>query len=224
MLSNEEAAYISASKDGIDLHKYLSSKEVSQIRQLSLQYPSEINTKIPNSNSSSDKKSNKKVKQQTFVPNYETEFYDEANLNNKAYPHIYVIENTLRKIILKKFSNNSKWWKEEIVPKDVIEYAEKIRTAESKHPWMPKRGKHQVYYLGLEELYKILNKHWDKSFAWIGNREEFRVWINELIPIRNMVAHNSPLSKQDILTTQEKARYITNLINTQSKKVGEDLN
>lgn len=216
LVDNEEAAYICASEDGVDLYKYLSKEDVQRIRALSSQHnkPTTNNPSI-RVNKTSNKK---KIKSPQFIPPYENEFIDEANLNNKAYPHIYVIENTLRKVILSAFGDNNTWWNENIVPKEVIDYAEKIRQAESKHPWMPKRGKHAIHYVGLEELKKIINKNWNPHFEWIGEAEKFRLWVDELIPIRNMIAHNCPITKPDLQLTETKARFLITLVNNQNKK------
>lgn len=213
MLSDEEAAYICASEDGVDLHKFLEKQNVDKIRDLSLVYSrQEISPKISTHKLTKFKKE-KKIKSVVFSPNYETEFIDEANLNNKAYPHIYVIENTLRKIILSVFGESKSWWVDTIVSKEVTKAAENIRIAESNHPWIPKRGKHPVYYVGLEELKKIITKNWDAKFKWIGNAMEFGLWVKELIPIRNMVAHNSPISRDELRTVEEKARWLIIMIN-----------
>lgn len=213
MLSDEESAYICAAEDGVDLHKFLAKQEVEKIRDLSLIYPNKDDQPIVAANNLTKSKKEKKVKSVVFTPNYETEFIEEANLNNKAYPHIYVIENTLRKIILSIFGDSKDWWIDKIVSKDVTKVAENIRVAESNHPWVPKRGKHPIYYVGLEELKKIISKNWDAKFKWIGEAEKFRLWIDELIPIRNMVAHNSPISRDELRTIEEKARWLIIMIN-----------
>jgi len=83
---------------------------------------------------------------------------------------------------------------------------------------MPKRGKHVIHYVGLEELKKIIDKNWNLHFGWIGEAEKFRLWIDELIPIRNMIAHNCAISKQDLQITETKARFLVTLVNNQNKK------
>src|SRR3989344_2789509 len=150
-----------------------------------------------------------------IIKNYESEFLSEANKNIKAYVDIYVIENVLRKIIFETFGKEKKWWKEDFVSKDVFKHAEDIRLAESKHPWIKKRGDHPLYYVGLEELKKIITKHWENNFKWIGNKEKFFPWIDELIPIRNMVAHNVSLEKEEIDMTGIKSKWLITLINNQ---------
>ena len=62
----------------------------------------------------------RKIKISSFTPSYESEFISEANRNVEAYPHIYIIENLLRKIIISEFGDTKKWWKRPFVPKDVF--------------------------------------------------------------------------------------------------------
>jgi len=156
----------------------------------------------------------KKIKVGNIIPNYESEFISAANSNSKAYPHIYVIENLLRKIILDRLGNNKNWWKTPPLKKNIIDYASRIKSAESKHAWIKNRGNHPVYYVGLGELKDIICKFWETHFKWIGDMEKFRVWVDELIPIRNMVAHNVKLDREEIHTTEQKSKWIITLINT----------
>ncbi|MEK6963929.1 MAG: hypothetical protein AABX70_05865 [Nanoarchaeota archaeon] len=150
--------------------------------------------------------------------NYESEFISEAKCNLKSYTDIYVIENTLRKIIFEAFGGKKDWWEMDFVSKEVFSYAESIRIAESKHPWIKKRGDHPIYYVGLEELKKIITKHWDKYFKWIGNRDKFMVWVDEIIPIRNMIAHNVRLEAEEINTVETKSKWLITLINNQKNE------
>ena len=59
MLSQEEAAYICASDDGVDLHKHLNKDTVEKIRQLSINYNP---TTMINNNSGDRNHSNSKDK------------------------------------------------------------------------------------------------------------------------------------------------------------------
>lgn len=158
-----------------------------------------------------------KNKVREISKNYESEFLTEANNNLRAYIDIYVIENIFRKIIFDSFGRDKNWWKIEFVPKEVLDHADNVRIAESKHPWIKKRGDHPIYYIGLEELRKIISKNWAKHFKWIGEQQNFLTWVDELIPIRNMVAHNVRLQKEEIDMTGIKSKWLINLIN--NKKI-----
>jgi hypothetical protein len=153
-----------------------------------------------------------------YKKNYESIYIVEANRNTKTYVDIYIIENTLRKIIIDTFGSTKKWWKKEIVGKSVIEYAEKIRIAESNYPWIKKRGNHPIYYIGLGELRKIFTKQWDNYFKWVGNKEKFILWVDELVPIRNMIAHNVKLEREEINNAEAKTKWLLNLINSRKNK------
>ncbi len=196
------AAEIMARKDGFHVWGLLDEKDKECFREKEVQV---IKVKRSNRNNINEVKRN-----------YTSEFLSEANKNIRAYVDIYVIENVLRKIIFETFGKEKKWWKEDFVSKDVFNHAEEIRIAESKHPWVKKRGDHPLYYVGLEELKKIITKHWETNFKWIGNKEKFFPWVDELIPIRNMVAHNVPLEKEEINMAAIKSKWLINIINNQN--------
>jgi len=191
-------------------NRWFKTKKIKgyNLKRMSINKSLTKNNNLPNNNY--HKKPNKE-----FKKNYESEFLLEANKNTQVYVNVYVIENILRKIIFEAFGKEKKWWKEEFVSKDVFKHAEDIRIAESKHPWIKKRGDHPLYYVGLEELKKIITKHWENNFKWIGNKEKFFPWIDELIPIRNMVAHNVSLEKEEINITEIKSKWLITLINNQ---------
>jgi len=131
------------------------------------------------------------------------EFVNEANENAKIYPYIYILENSLRKIILNAFKDKKDWWGSKSIHSDIKDYSRKIEKAEQKYKWMDKRGEHPIYYINLEHLFKIIEMNWNKFKGIFGNQAHLKTWIEESIPIRNLVAHNiktKQLERQDIIS------------------------
>jgi hypothetical protein len=121
-------------------------------------------------------------------------FVREANRNAKVYPYIYVLENSLRWVILQKLGVEEQWWNDKrVISEDIRNYALRIEQAEKKYPWIKKRGNHPVYYVGLLELFRIVDKNWKSYFSDVfSDLEQLRAWVKESVPIRNLVAHNIP--------------------------------
>lgn len=155
----------------------------------------------------------KKIKYKEINPPYGKEFIDEANTNSKIYPYIYILENNLRKLIIETFRERKDWWNNKfIVHKDIQEYAKTIQEAEKKYKWLDKRGNHPIYYIGLQELFKIIEINWQdfkNTFKDLGN---LRTWINESIPIRNLVAHNVKIQREEQENIRIRTKYICTLI------------
>lgn len=119
----------------------------------------------------------------------------EAWYNAETYPKIYILENTIRNLILKQFGPDTSWWKKPYVQEGILEYAERIRKDDELTPWIDKHVTHPIYYITLEHLAKILKMNWPTHFKKLSNdRDEFLVRFKDLFPIRNALAHNVPIS------------------------------
>jgi len=49
-------------------------------------------------------------------------------------------------------------------------------------------------------------------FIGLFNLPDFKTWINESVPIRNLIGHNIPVQKEERDNIRIKAKYICNLI------------
>jgi len=208
-ISLNAAGHLYAQSKGFSLMKYLDDDD-----RISLQY-------VKTDSSTPTQKSNyKKIRKTKGITNsFGMNFEDGANKNAKIYPHIYVLENSLRQIILKTVSEKKDWWKNnKIVHPDIQEYAAKIQRAESKYKWMPPRGDHPIFYVGLYELFKIIEQNWKNFKTIFGNLEHLRTWINEIMPIRHLVAHNVKTRKDDYENARIRSTHICIMIEKSFKK------
>lgn len=205
------AASIFADNKGFGVYGYLSSQD-----KQSLQHRKSTPAPEPSSNGPRARK----VVVQDAKVDFESAFTSEANANAKAYPHIYILENALRSAILKEFERDTDWWKNRsIVKREIQEYAERIREAEKKYPWMKERGSHPIYYVGLFELFKIIEKNWKPHFEQVFNDfDQLRAWIKESVPIRNYVAHNISTRPQERELIKKNTDYICRLIEKWEKR------
>lgn len=172
-----------------------------------------LNTYASNSTSKYLYKFNQQTKPRTrkrsLMPSLDQKLVQEAEKNMEIYPYVYVLENSLRKLILEKFANMNNWWQDKkIVKPDIQDYAQKIQNAEKKHKWVEKRGNHPIYYVGLEHLYKIIEVNFNPHFKGMFDISNLRTWVNECVPIRNLVAHNIPTQKTERDNIKIRTNYI----------------
>jgi len=137
----------------------------------------------------------------------------EAYTNASTYPYVFLLENKLRNIILKKFESKNNWWNDtKIVKKDIQEYAEKIQKAEEKYRWIDARGNHPIYYVNLDHLFKIIEKNWNDFKKIFSDLGYLRTWIAECVPVRNLIAHNIKTKKPERDDIIKSSRKICTLI------------
>jgi len=205
------AAYEFAKRKGVGVFRYLSQGDKMSRQHLKPTIPPEAKAGEPRTRG---------VVVKEIKPDFESPFIKEANDNAKIYPYIYILENTLRNVIFEKFGKSLDWWKNKtIVSEDIQNYAAKIRQAEQKYPWVKDRGDHPIYYVGLLELFKIVERSWNSHFREVfRDLEQLRAWVKESVPIRNLVAHNVKARDQDRHNIKRIADYICTLVERWHKK------
>jgi hypothetical protein len=195
------AAYLFARKNGIGIFGSLRPED-----KLSLTYQ-----KMPQVSPEATQKG--PIRQKQPIPELDSPFTAEAVRNASAYPYIYVSENALREVILSKFGTGKAWWSDESkVPREIQDYAARINRAESKYPWSPLRGNHPIYYVGLSELFSIIERNWATFKDVFKDLEQLRAWTKECTPIRNLIAHNIPITNIDMTNLKIKAIYLLRTI------------
>lgn len=195
------AAAIFAEKKGFKITRYLAEKDRQSLQNVKV----EIEPKI-------QKPKSRKIKVKKVELSFGKQFINEANKNAGLYPYIYILENSLRKLILDTFNADTNWW-ENKVPTKTKRNAEYIKEAEKKHDWLSKRANHPIYYVGLEDLFKIISKNYTKHFKRIfTDQGNLRTWINECIPIRNLLAHNIRIKQEEKHNLIIRTKYICTLI------------
>jgi hypothetical protein len=193
------AAFIYAEKKGFKVWKQLDAED-----RLSLQYRKDF----PLAPSATRVSRPKKV-----LPSYGTEFHKDANANAGIYPYLYILENVLRKAILDEFKTTAGWWTNTTyVKKEIQDYASYIQNQERRFPWVQKRGGHPIFYVGLNELYRIITKNWSRFRPIFVDQGNLKTWFDELVPVRNLVAHNVKTSAEERANVKNRTGFICNTV------------
>ncbi len=175
---------------------------------------SEIVAKYSKNNKKENRPSSKSAPSfKRKIGNAQNPLEKEAYTNASIYPYVFLLENKLRRLILKKFESDNNWWNNtRIVKKDIQEYAERIQKAEKKYKWIDARGNHPIYYVNLEHLFKIIEKNWSKFKNIFSDLGHLRTWIAECVPVRNLIAHNIKTKKPERDDVIKSSRKICKLI------------
>lgn len=213
-LTMNAAAAEFAKLKGIKVNRYLNADDRFSFQYL--KHPQDTNT-IPVQGGMK-----KTIKVTDIKPDFESEFTSEANDNANIYPHIFILENTLRNVIFEKFGKGLEWWNEpKVVKKDIQDYAARIKEAEKKYPWMKERGDHPIWYVGLLELFQIIDKNWKPHFEQVfKDLDQLRAMIKESVPIRNYVAHNVKTRPMERQLIKKNTDYICRLVEKWHKAKG----
>lgn len=138
------------------------------------------------------------------------ELLDEAKeMAEKVYPLLYIFENTIRNVVKglmeKKYGLN--WWDIRVTKlhKDIETAVLKRMDEERQNRWhSSNRGIHKIFYSDLDDLRIIVIDNW-AIFKNIHKRQSWVIeHIMQLTYSRNIIAHNNPLKKRDIVSIETK--------------------
>lgn len=200
LITLQEAAYLLASEQGIDVLKLLDEKQRERLITLKQHQKVEIKPR----------KIEKKIIRKEYVlklgskdiikdPLLPKNIYIESEKMIEIYQLLYIFENSVRNFIMKVLSKkyNTNWW-DTNVSRDVKDRVKKRKRKEKQMPWHGKRGAHLIYYTDIVDLKSIICTNWNDFKLLIPNQDWIRVLIGVIEPSRNVVAHNNPLHKDDI--------------------------
>jgi hypothetical protein len=118
----------------------------------------------------------------------------------KVYPKVYFFENSVRDLIetVLRAEFGKDWWTI-AVPKGPRDTAAKHLEDEKKDPWHHKRGRRDIDYVFLNDLWAIIKHQW-KYFAPLFPDQ---AWVQTIITrdmnvSRRVLAHMNPLAPDDI--------------------------
>lgn len=199
-ISNEDATYLIAAENGIDISKILAQEDLQRLRGLN-------DSRIPTRKiqKTSDKKTAESITieigQNFHVvdPFLSKKTVNEAAQMARVYPTLYLFENSVRSVIQrvleKKYGVG--WWDSK-VPRKVRDDVEKRLVQEASNKWHGRRGAHKIFYTDIGDLSSIINTNWSDFQAFFPNLTWVKSRIDEIELSRNIVAHNNPLEDRDI--------------------------
>jgi len=131
----------------------------------------------------------------------------EAREMASVYPLLYVLENSMRELIMRVMSSKygGDWWETALTTgraRTVKNNADARRNGENHRRWHQRRGAHPIDYTDLNDLGSLILARRDDFFPDVLGGDEARMWIEhlmlELEPSRNVVCHMNPLSPDNV--------------------------
>jgi hypothetical protein len=147
-----------------------------------------------------------------IVPNIKQDYSDPhlaesvyKNIPSEGYSIMYALENSMRQFISRILSGayGNSWWDEMRKRRSLSDVVGKVasrKTNESENWHHAKRGVHEIYYTDFADLLqimKVFNPDFLKYFRK-GKEKNLLDKLTELVPSRNVIAHNNPISADDL--------------------------
>jgi hypothetical protein len=150
------------------------------------------------------------------IPGLKASHATEAKaMAERVYPLLYLFENSLRDLIelVLRAQYGDDWWTA-AVPSKVREAADELKVQEKKDTFHGKRGRRDIDYLLLTQLWKIVNHKWKdfEPFFPPGKHWVQYVIENDMNVSRRPIAHMNPLEDDDIKNVETTFRkWVRNL-------------
>ena len=208
-MSTEQAHYVLAHEEGIDISKTLTNDEVKEVRELYAHYRAAQQTNGAAAGPVAPR-AKPKTKPKAAVVSIKgmgplklsviTKVHaDEAKLMaDQIYPRLYLFENSLRDVIERVLldKHGTGWWS--TVPKKVRDAAAKHKADEGNDAWHGKRGSRELDYVLLTHLWDVINEQWPVFKEYFPNKSWVETLItNDMNVSRRVIAHMNPLNEDD---------------------------
>jgi hypothetical protein len=195
-MSTEEAVYVIAHQNGIDLSKYLSLQTIDRVRSL-------LPRDLPVPQARAIRKAKPKARAQKpltqrypLVP--EAMSHKGVSMGQEAFPKVFVVENSIRNLIAKKLEQvyGKEWWLKANIS-NIRNNVQRTIDREKKFPHREKRGLHPLFYTNFAELKGIILNEQDNFKDIILDFKWLEVEMNEVYMARNGLAHSIAISEDD---------------------------
>ncbi|WKZ41259.1 MAG: hypothetical protein QY328_04305 [Anaerolineales bacterium] len=120
-------------------------------------------------------------------------------IGKSAYWRLYAIENLFRILVHSVLSVQitSNWW-EVVIDKDKNKQVQKFKQNYLNQPGATLPGRHDIYYLYLSDLTKIMTSHSNLFIPIIPDVDQWIIRLEQIRLQRNIVGHMNWLSTNDI--------------------------
>ena len=139
------------------------------------------------------------------IPALKAQHATEAKvMSEKVYPTLYIFENSVRDLIERVLEAEfgPTWWTT-ATPGSVQQTAAKHRADEKNDPWHGRRGKREIDYVFLVELWAIIKHQWKYFKALFPNQAWVETVItNDMNVSRRVLAHMNPLAVDDVANVE----------------------
>lgn len=196
-MTTDEAVYIIAHVEGINLAKYLPLATLDRVRSL---IPREIKSSpVAPQVRTASKKTRSRPKSTVSYPLVSNAFIQRVvSIGDESFPQIVVLENSVRTLIEKTLSAITPDWWTTLVPHNIQTNVQRTIDKEKKYPYREKRGSHPILYCNFADLKEIIVVNYAEFRNVIMDVEWFKTKMDEVYMARNNLAHSILLTNDDI--------------------------
>lgn len=215
-MSTEDATYVIAHENGIDLSHFLDAEKISEIRSMLTSADGSghqvIATRIKKSPRSSGRDIKIPSEFKLIDPLLPAAKLEEAKEMASLFPLLYVFENSVREVIRRVLARKfgADCWNTKLTSgrlKTIKTNAEaRMNDEDTRNSWHQRRGDHPLDYVDLKDLEVFFTGFDGLICKTLGIKPEWMVqFLAELNPSRCTVCHMNPLTRTNAKDVRLKA-------------------
>lgn len=193
-MSTDEAVYLIAHQNEMDLSRYLGPEIVDKIRSL-------VPKDLPAAGPEKSPKGRRKAPRRS-APTYPLVSRKAASqavlIGQETFPRVFIVENSIRNLIMNVLAKayGSNWWTKANIA-GIRNNVQRTIDREKKFPHRKKRGLHPIFYANFSDLKGIILNEEPLFRNVIFDFKWFEVEMNEVYMARNNLAHSIPIDQDD---------------------------
>jgi hypothetical protein len=190
-MSTDEAVYVIAHLEGLDLSKYLPLTLVDRVRFL---VPHSV--ALAPSRRTVEKVARGQRRQRSYPLVSQSLIQISNHMGSEVYPQMFALENSIRELIRRRLAKTgSDWWN--LAPRPVRDNVDRTMRKEARYTYRSPRGTHPIDYSNFDDLKSIILANPSHFSDVITDTAWFRVKMEETYMARNNLAHCVPLPRGD---------------------------
>jgi hypothetical protein len=204
-MSTEDAVYVLAHQNGIDIGRYLDRAALDRVGAIVSRLgngpdePRRVKKQLAGTTQTTVRIVLGPIFDADLPGLARAHAADARRMTAEVYPVLYLFENSARDLIDGVLTSRigPNWW-ELSAPTDLKKKVQKRLTDESADPWHGKRGGRPISYLDITDLPVLVRKHWPIFKDKFPRETWFTGVVDDLNISRRVVAHMNPLEKDEI--------------------------
>ena len=137
---------------------------------------------------------------------------DKGNEMTWCYFKLYCLENFLRLFTENVAINNLgiKYWELLKIKKEILEKIKSRKEKEEQNRWLSLRGNSNIFYMDFDDIRRLIISNWNLFATYFPDQPWITQRLTDLYKIRNLIAHNSYIDRNDQKTLDTFANNIYN--------------
>ena len=219
-LPRDQAAIAVAMELDIDISKYATEYDLTEIRKVEPGLKALINKMLPEKSQVAQGVKRAQEEEPNPDPYLDNKMITAAHRNAEICSKFFLFENSLRRVVSAVMEEEFgiDWWYDN-APHDIMYNTFDRRSGEQGPKWRGQFGAEPIYYTDINDLKEIIDKNKKIFHKYLGNNTNIENWIEIIERVRAALSYANPVTLKDREKFFDYVTQWTKLSNQVHKKI-----